>query len=118
MIIHENDKVEIRTYVGNPRGVIKEIYMFDPKDPILLVQLESDEVIKCHASDTVIIKEEPKPDTISITREDFARITDKVTNPDMYRSSFKDQGSALLMGVAGLVICDKIEKELFGEIKK
>lgn len=117
MMIHENDKVEIRTYVGNPRGVIKEIYMFDSKDPILLVQLESDEVIKCHASDIVIIKEEPKLDTISITREDFNNIKIKVTNPDMYKDSFTDRGSALLMGLVGLVICDKIENELFGEKK-
>lgn len=113
MVIREGDKVEVKTYVGNPRGVVKDVYEFDPQDPILLVLLETEEIIKCHASETEIIKEEPKPDTITIDRMDFKKALHTVIT-DISEEQL-DLFTMTAIKLSSKLIAVKLENELFGK---
>ena len=115
MVIKEGNKVKVKQFEGNPYGVVKDVYHIDPHDSILIVQLENEDIIKCHAHEVVLIREEPKTDTITLTREEFQNLAIKVTNPTCYSKDVKDPTTALMVGLTGVLICKNLEEELFGD---
>lgn len=114
MVIKEGNKVKVKQFEGNPYGVVKEVYHIDPHDSILIVQLENEDIIKCHAHEVELIREEPT-DTITLTREEFQNLAIKVTNPTRYSNDVKDPTTALMVSLTGILICRNLEKELFGD---
>ena len=60
-----------------------------------------------------IPEDEPKPDEITITREEFVNTFLKCLTPDRYPTDEPATGIALM--VSGFIILKELEKVLFGE---
>ena len=107
------DKVKLKQFEGNPYGVVKEVFNIDPHNTTLIVQLENKDIIKCHAHEVEIIREEPKTDTITLTREEFKKEVTEVINSISENSL--DLFTVTALTLSATLITGKLEKRLFGE---
>ena len=120
-MLRENDKVMVdpKAIPGASTeikyGRIHRIFpTFDDKD-LLIVKLDSGNLIKCTSADVKVVTEDPKkPDEITISREDLLNAIVKVTNPIEYDV---DPTTAIAISLTGILIGKRLERELFGEVE-
>ena len=100
-------------YIGESftgeKGVIDEI-----TDTYIIVNLEDGKRIKCLPQEIQVI-EDPAPNTITITLEEFKEAVAKVVNPCNYTDDISDYGMITALCLSGGIVCKKLAKELFGD---
>lgn len=81
---------------------------------IYIVELEDKSLIKATIDmlEPVFVEKEEDPETITISREEFTRLCVKATNPVNYKDAGLEE--SLVIGLAGVLVCNRLEKELFG----
>ena len=55
------------------------------------------------------------PETIAITIEDFQNAVCNVIDPKIYEGHFSDPNYPNVLCTCGIIICEQLKKELFGE---
>lgn len=107
--MQKNDRV---IYIGDTFngeiGIITEI-----TDSYYIVKLNNGTLIKCLPQELQKI-EDPTPDTITITREDFEDAVRKVVTPSRYKDEISDYGMITALCLSGELVCKKLANELFG----
>lgn len=91
------------------RGIIE-----DTTDHYYIVKIDDDTKIKCLPQEIETI-EEPTPDTITITREEFKEAVAKVVKPCNYTDEISDYGMITAVCLSGELVCRKLARELFGD---
>lgn len=112
----ENDKVTLvkRGYEGLV-GVIDAVY----NNELYIVKLGDNTLVKCLEDDIVVMDKEeestpdPKDQTITISRDDFLKISSEVitelTNKD------RDSMFTIALGLTGAIVSSAICKRLFND---
>lgn len=98
-------------------GTVKEIIDTERGD-ICIVKLSNGDMLKVFSNEIekiAIAEDKPTEETITISRKDFVSTVIKITD----YSSFKDVSptTALQLSLSGMLICRRLEKELFGPSK-
>jgi len=114
-LIKENDKVLVDSNVVPGKeiivGVVRSVYETEDVN-ILVVELEEDKtLIKCLETSVTVLPNNDVPDVITISKDEFRQAVLSVTD----LSSFECLGvlEGAVISVAGTLVCDRLEKELF-----
>ena len=92
------------------RGVIESVF-----SPERFTVRQDDGSLHKVTNDEIELAPEPKSDTITISRTDFRNAINKVVTPKMYVGDLNDAGMITVLCLAGEVVCNKLERVLFGE---
>lgn len=90
-------------------GIITDI-----TDSYYIVKLNNDTLIKCLPQELQKI-EDPTPETITITREEFEDAVKAVLTPSLYQDDIHDYGMITAVCLSGELVCKKLANELFGD---
>ena len=112
----ENDKVTLvkRGYEGLV-GVIDTVY----NKELYIVRLTDKTLVKCLEDDFVVMEKEeestpdPKDQTITISRDDFLKISSKVISE--LSAKQKDPSFSIALGLTGVLFVNTIAKRLFND---
>lgn len=110
-----------RVIVGNNddrktplKGTVENVHVIDDTT-IVIVRIDDGPLLKLRADNVELAPQEENPDVITISREEFEKVITKVVNPDRYGDKFSTESNSLLLSMCGIVICNELKKELFGE---
>lgn len=110
-------KVGDKVLVDDYKGTIKEIHnvgLFD----VYIVELNIGRTMKTFKENLTKLQEkEDKPDTITISREDFKKAVLRATNPNHWLGKMKDPTTVNMLTLSGLAVSSELEDILFGEVQ-
>jgi hypothetical protein len=108
------DSKTFATTVETVKGTVKEI--FDIGDiKLCLVKIDDGPTLKMRIDNLIPEPQEEKPDVITISRAELEKVITRVVDPDRYENKFSKLDNMLLLSMCGLVVCNELKKELFGE---
>lgn len=119
MSVKLNDRVTLPGYYGEI-GTVSDILTSDRyPERVLIVSLNDGTKRKVFERDAVLIRDEDPPengDSITITRDEFRKAVCEITDPKNFRQDNYNT-APYLIAMSGLLVCDMLEHELFGELK-
>lgn len=118
MSIKVNDRVVLGVDEETQKeiiGTVKDIIHSDVGKNVIIVEKEDGGLAKMLEEDITLATEENGSGTITISIEDFKKAVDKVINPNMYEGKFSEFSSSVMLCMCGVVVCDNLRRELFGE---
>lgn len=120
MSIKVNDRVVLGVDEETQKeivGTVKDIIHSDIGKNVVIVERDDKELAKILEENLTLAPEDIKTesDTITISKEDFKKAVDKVIDPNRYRDMFSEFSSSVLVCMSGVVVCDRLRRELFGE---
>lgn len=109
-MVNVEDKVQLKSD-ASITGIVETIYNAG-NGRQLLVRVGDGSLHKIYEEDVTVIT---NPDIITISKEDFQNAVCNVIDPKTYEGHFSDPNYPALLCACGVIICEQLKKELFGE---
>lgn len=105
-----DDRVIVNSpYIGKSYGTIEAIHDSPRFDIRYIVKLDNGTLIKCLPHHLTLVENDNE---VTLTRERFAELVQKATNPENFREDYEDD-TPLFISQCGGIVCDILTELIF-----